>query len=162
MVNRGVGLAGGFLLNNQLTDFSFLPSDANGQPIANRVEPLKRPRSSMSPLLVFDKASGALVMSTGSPLGAMIIHFVAKTLVGVLKWGLDAQQAIDLPNFGTVNGPAILEAGRFDATTVSALQQRGHTVIQTDLPSGLQAIVKTKDGYFSGADPRREGTVMGD
>ena len=162
MVNRGLGLAGGFLLNNQLTDFSFSPSGANGQAIANRVEPLKRPRSSMSPMLVFDKDSGALVMCTGSPLGAMIIHFVAKTLYGVLNWGLDPQQAIDLPNFGTINGPVILEAGRFDASAISALKRRGHTMIETDLPSGLQAIVKTPDGFVSGTDPRREGTVMGD
>ena len=101
-------------------------------------------------------------MSTGSPLGAMIIHFVAKTLYGVLNWGLDPQQAIDLPNFGTMNGPIILESGRFDASAISALKQRGHTIIETDLPSGLQAIVKTPDGFVSGTDPRREGIVMGD
>ena len=81
MVNRGLGLRGGFLLNNELTDFSFTPTDADGKPVANRVEPGKRPRSSMAPTLVFDKASGQLVMSTGSPGGAFIIHFTAKTLL---------------------------------------------------------------------------------
>ncbi len=162
MVNRGVGLAGGFLLNNELTDFSFVPTDAAGKPIANRVEPGKRPRSSMAPTLVFDKASGQLLASAGSPGGAHIIHFTAKALYGMLHWGLSAQQAINLPNFGTVGGPLLLEADRFDAATVQALQARGHTVVQTPLPSGLQAIERTATGYFGGADPRREGVVFGD
>jgi gamma-glutamyltranspeptidase/glutathione hydrolase len=162
MVNRGVGLAGGFLLNNELTDFSFLPTDVAGKPIANRVEPGKRPRSSMAPTLVFDKASGQLLASVGSPGGAFIIHFTAKTLYGMLNWGLNAQQAIDLPNFGTVGGPLLLESERFDAATVDALQARGHTVVEAPLPSGLQAIERTVTGYFGGADPRREGVVLGD
>lgn len=162
MVNRGVGLAGGFLLNNQLTDFSFAPTDAQGLPIANRVEPGKRPRSSMSPTLVFDKATGQLLMSGGSPGGAFIIHFTAKTLYGMLHWGLNAQQAIDLPNFGTLGGPLLLEDQRFDATTVAALQARGHTVQTVPLTSGLQAIQRTANGWFGGADPRREGIVLGD
>ena len=162
MVNRGVGLVGGFLLNNELTDFSFAPSDAVGQPIANRVEPGKRPRSSMAPTLVFDKASGQLLASAGSPGGAFIIHFTAKTLYGMLHWGLNAQQAIDLPNFGTVGGPLMLELERFDSATVQALQARGHTVVEAPLPSGLQAIQRTPTGYFGGADPRREGVVLGD
>jgi gamma-glutamyltranspeptidase/glutathione hydrolase len=162
MVNRGVGLTGGFLLNNELTDFSFVPTDAAGKPIANRVEPGKRPRSSMAPTLVFDKASGQLLASVGSPGGAFIIHFTAKTLYGMLHWGQSAQQAIDLPNFGTVGGPLLLEADRFDAATIQALQARGHTVVQAPLPSGLQAIERTTTGYFGGADPRREGVVLGD
>jgi gamma-glutamyltranspeptidase / glutathione hydrolase len=162
MVNRGVGLVGGFLLNNQLTDFSFAPNDANGLPIANRVEPGKRPRSSMSPTLVFDKATGQLLMSGGSPGGAFIIHFTAKTLYGMLHWGLNAQQAIDLPNFGTLGGPLMLEDQRFDADTVDALKARGHTVLVAPLTSGLQAIQRTPDGWFGGADPRREGIVLGD
>ena len=98
----------GFLLNNELTDFSFAPTDAQGQPIANRVQPGKRPRSSMSPTLVFDKASGELLMSGGSPGGAAIIHYTAKTLYGVFNWGLMPQQAINLPNFGSMNGPTLL------------------------------------------------------
>ena len=162
MVNRGKGLAGGFLLNNELTDFSFAPTDASGAPVANRVQPGKRPRSSMAPTLVFDKATGQLVMTTGSPGGAVIIHFTAKTLYGVLNWGLNIQQAINLPNFGSLNGPTLLEAGRFPATTVEALRARGHEVREQDMTSGLQGIQRTADGFFGGADPRREGIVMGE
>lgn len=166
MVTTDPGRPGGFLLNNQLTDFSFAPADAQGRPVANRVEPGKRPRSSMSPTLVFDKASGQLLMSTGSPGGALIIHFTAKTLLGTLHWGLTPQAAIDLPNFGTLGGPVLLEAGRFPAATVQALQQRAHTVSETPMPSGLQAIQRgVKDGqpvWLGGADPRREGIVAGD
>jgi gamma-glutamyltranspeptidase/glutathione hydrolase len=162
MVNRGLGLAGGFLLNNQLTDFSFEPFGADGTPIANRVEPGKRPRSSMSPVLVFDKSTQQLVMTAGSPGGAMIIHFTAKTLLGVLNWGLNPQQAIDLPNFGSLGGPLLLEEARFPAPVLSALRARGHTVVESPLPSGLQAIQRIPGGYFGGADPRREGLVLGD
>jgi len=162
MVNTGGARSGGFLLNNELTDFSLVPSDAAGLPVANRVEGGKRPRSSMSPTLVFDKASGQLVMSGGSPGGALIIHYTAKLLLGTLQWGLDAQQAINLPNFGSLNGPTLLEERRFPARTVHALKARGHVVQETALSSGLQAIQKTASGYFGGADPRREGVVMGD
>ncbi|MFP8777388.1 gamma-glutamyltransferase family protein [Hydrogenophaga sp. RWCD_12] len=159
-------LPGGFLLNNQLTDFSFTPRDAQGRPVANRVEPGKRPRSSMSPTLVFDKATGELLMSAGSPGGALIIHFTAKTLLGTLNGGLGPQAAIDLPNFGSVGGPLLLEAGRFPAATVQALQGLGHTVSETPMPSGLQALQRgSADGkavWLGGADPRREGIVAGD
>ncbi|WP_374413412.1 gamma-glutamyltransferase family protein [Hydrogenophaga sp.] len=159
-------LPGGFLLNNQLTDFSFAPRDGKGTPIANRVEPGKRPRSSMSPTLVFDGGSGRLLMSTGSPGGALIIHFTAKTLLGTLQGGLSPQAAIDLPNFGTLGGPVMLEAGRFPAGTVQSLQAKGHTVSEAPMPSGLQAIQRgEKDGravWLGGADPRREGVVAGD
>lgn len=152
----------GFLLNNELTDFSFAPADAQGRPIANRVQPGKRPRSSMAPTLVFDKSTGALLMSGGSPGGALIIHYTAKTLYGVLNWGLDAQRAIDLPNFGSNNGPTLLEKDRFPPATVQALQARGHEVRENDMTSGLQAIQRRASGFFGGADPRREGVVMGD
>ncbi len=152
----------GFLLNNQLTDFSFRPTDVQGQPIANRVEPGKRPRSSMSPTLVFDKATGALVMSGGSPGGALIIHYTAKLLYGSLNWGLDAQRAIDLPNFGNLGGPLLLEEKRFLPATVEALKAKGGEVREQALTSGLQAIERTPSGLFGGADPRREGLVMGD
>ena len=156
----------GFLLNNELTDFSFAPRDAQGRLVANRVQPNKRPRSSMSPTLVFDKATGQLVMSVGSPGGAMIIHFTAKTLVGVLNWGLSPQQAIALPNFGSVGGPLVLEGGRFAPATLAALRERGHEVRELALTSGLQAVVKQnrneKFVWVSGADPRREGEVMGE
>jgi gamma-glutamyltranspeptidase/glutathione hydrolase len=158
----GTGLPGGFLLNNQLTDFSFASADAQGRPIANRVEPGKRPRSSMSPTLVFDRRDGQLLMTLGSPGGAAIIHFTAKTLLGTLAIGLDAQRAIDLPNFGSFNGPTVLEKGRFDAATVEALKARGHAVQEIDMTSGLQAIQRQGGGWFGGADPRREGVVRGD
>jgi gamma-glutamyltranspeptidase/glutathione hydrolase len=162
MVNRGVGLSGGFLLNNELTDFSFLPADESGKPIANRVEPGKRPRSSMSPTLVFDQNSGKLVMSLGSPGGPLIIHFTTKTLYAVLVWGLNAQQAVNLPNFGSLNGPTLLEQERFDAATLQELRQRGHSVTQFAMPSGVQAIVRSAQGWSGAADPRREGVVRGD
>ena len=162
MVNRGKGLAGGFLLNNELTDFSFAPTNAAGVPVANRVQGGKRPRSSMAPTLVFDKATGQLVMTTGSPGGAVIIHYTAKTLYGVLNWGLNIQQAINLPNFGSLGGPTLLEAKRFPPATVQALRLRGHEVVEQDMTSGLQGIERTATGFFGGADPRREGIVMGE
>ena len=169
----------GFLLNNQLTDFSFEPRAlgpdgrvaADAAPIANRVQPGKRPLSTMSPTLVFDRASGRLVAALGSPGGTWIISYVVKTLVGLLDWQLDAQQAVALPNFGSRNGPTELEAGRFDATLVQALQARGHTVVQLPMTSGLQAIVAaspreqakaTGIRWIGGADPRREGVAIGD
>jgi gamma-glutamyltranspeptidase/glutathione hydrolase len=161
MSDGGTGKPGGFLLNNELTDFSFAPTDAEGKPVANRVQPGKRPRSSMSPTLVFDARDGRLLMSLGSPGGAAIIHFTAKTLLGTLAWGLDAQRAIDLPNFGSFNGPTVLERGRFPAATLDALRARGHTVNEIDMTSGLQAIQRTPTGWFGGADPRREGVAMG-
>jgi gamma-glutamyltranspeptidase/glutathione hydrolase len=161
MVNV-TGAPGGFLLNNELTDFSFDPSDSQGRPVANRVEPGKRPRSSMAPTLVFDKASGALVMTAGSPGGAMIIHFTAKTLYGVLNWGMNAQQAIDLPNFGSLNGPTLLEEKRFDPAEIAALRRHGATVREQAMTSGVQAIQAMPGGWFGGADPRREGVVIGE
>ena len=152
----------GFLLNNELTDFSFAPADESGRPIANRVQPGKRPRSSMAPTLVFEKAGGRLALSVGSPGGGAIIHYTAKTIYGVLNWGLSAQQAIDLPNFGTFNGPSLLEQQRFPPATVEALRARGAEVREQDMTSGLQAIQRTPTGWFGGTDPRREGIVMGD
>jgi gamma-glutamyltranspeptidase/glutathione hydrolase len=162
MVTTDPARPGGFLLNNQMTDFSFAPSDAQGKPIANRVEPGKRPRSSMSPTLVFDKATGQLLLSGGSPGGALIIHYTAKLLTGSLHWGMNAQQAVSLPNFGSLNGPTLLEAQGFPTSTVEALKQRGHEVREMEMTSGLQAIERTPSGWFGGADPRREGWVAGD
>lgn len=162
----GTGLAGGFLLNNQLTDFSFAPTDAQGNPIANRVQAGKRPRSSMSPTLVFQRTAeggpGRLLASVGSPGGALIIHYTAKTLLGMFDWGLNAQEAINLPNFGTGGGPLLLEERRFSPATIENLTGRGHEVRQQSMTSGLQAIQRTPSGWFGGADPRREGVVMGD
>ena len=162
LTDGGTGKAGGFLLNNELTDFSFAPSDAEGKSIANRVQPGKRPRSSMAPTLVFDKSTGQVVMSGGSPGGALIIHYTAKVLYGTLNWGLNAQQAIDLPNFGSLNGPSLLEEKRFAPATVDALRARGAEVREMNMTSGLQAIQRTDKGFFGGADPRREGVVLGD
>jgi len=162
MVTTDASRPGGFLLNNQLTDFSFMPADAQGQPIANRVEPGKRPRSAMSPTLVFDKTTGQVLMTGGSPGGALIIHFTAKLLVGTLHWQLNTQEAINLPNFGTLNGPTLMETKRFPARTLQTLKARGHDVMEIDMTSGLQAIEKTPQGWFGGADPRREGIVLGD
>ncbi len=152
----------GFLLNNQLSDFSFTPHDERGTPVANRVEPGKRPRSSMSPTLVFDQDSGELVLSGGSPGGALIIHYTAKLLYATLNWGLAPQQAIDLPNFGSLNGPTLLEEKRFAPSFVEALRARGHEVKEIGMSSGVQAIMKVPGGYRGGADPRREGRVLGE
>ena len=156
----------GFLLNNELTDFSFVPQDSQGRLVANRVQANKRPRSSMSPTLVFDKASGELLMSAGSPGGEMIIHFTAKTLVGVLHWGMTPQQAIDLPNFGALGAPMVVEEKRFSAGTLQSLRARGAEVRELALTSGIQAIVKQpmmghSNNWISGTDPRREGVVLG-
>ena len=151
---------GGFLLNNELTDFSFAPVD-NGKPVANRVEPGKRPRSSMSPTIVYDRA-GRVAIVAGSPGGSAIINYVLKTLLGIIDWKLDPQAAVALPNFGSRNGPTELEKD----TAVTALEQRlhalGHATRVIEQTSGLQAIVRTRDGFIGGADPRREGIVLGD
>ncbi|MGB9991112.1 gamma-glutamyltransferase [Pseudoduganella rhizocola] len=155
----------GFILNNQLTDFSFESADENG-PIANRVQAGKRPRSAMSPTLVFDKATGKLVLATGSPGGSAIINYVAKVLVGTLDWQLDVQQAISLPNFGSRNGPTELEAGRIPPSVAEQLKARGHDVRIFDQTSGLQGLQRIERNgqplWFGGADPRREGAVRGD
>ncbi|MBL8397781.1 MAG: gamma-glutamyltransferase family protein [Candidatus Accumulibacter sp.] len=155
-------MVNGYLLNNELTDFSFTASDGHGRPVANRLAPGKRPRSSMSPTLVFDDDSGELLFSGGSPGGAMIIHYTAKLLYALFHWQLTPQQAIDLPNFGSLNGPTLLEENRFAPEFVEALKSRGHQIREINLSSGLQAIDKTARGYRGGADRRREGRVMGE
>lgn len=154
-------MVNGYLLNNQLTDFSFTSLDAAGLPVANRVEPGKRPRSSMSPLLVFDKSSGELEMSLGSPGGSAIINYVGKTLLGTQDWGLNLQQAINLPNFGSRNGPTELEAGRTPAAVVEALKAKGHEVVLSEQTSGLQGVQRNAGGWLGAADPRREGIAKG-
>jgi gamma-glutamyltranspeptidase/glutathione hydrolase len=116
----------------------------------------------MAPTLVFDANSGALLWSGGSPGGAIIIHYTAKLLLGTLHWQLNTQEAINLPNLGVVSGPTFLETGRFPSSTLQALTARGHRVLELELTSGLQAIEKTPQGWFGGADPRREGVVLGD
>ncbi len=155
----------GFILNNQLTDFSFASRDADG-PIANRVEAGKRPRSAMSPTVVFDRKTGKLVLTVGSPGGPAIINYVAKVLVGTLDWGLNVQEAISLPNFGSRNGPTELEVGRFPSTTIEALNARGHKVRLGEQTSGLHGIQRIEVHgvplWYGGADPRREGVAKGD
>ncbi|MFL1490943.1 gamma-glutamyltransferase [Pseudomonas antarctica] len=156
----------GFLLNNQMTDFSFIPEE-DGQPVANRVEPGKRPRSSMAPTLVFDRKSGELLATVGSPGGSQIIEYVSKSLVALLDWNLDPQAAISLPNFGSRNGATELEAGLFSPGLKQALKDKGHALSEIDMTSGVQAIVRTRDAQgkvslSGGADPRREGEAVGD
>jgi gamma-glutamyltranspeptidase/glutathione hydrolase len=156
----------GFLLNNQMTDFSFIPEE-QGQKVANRVEPGKRPRSSMAPTLIFDRQSGEFLATVGSPGGSQIIEYVAKSTIGLLDWNLDPQAAINLPNFGSRNGPTELEQGQFSPALIQALKDKGHSVGEIDMTSGTQAIVRVKDAQgkaalAGGADPRREGEALGD
>ena len=150
----------GFLLNNQLTDFSFQPSFA-GRPAANRVQPGKRSRSSMSPTLVFER-DGRLKMVLGSPGGLPIINYVARTLVATLDWGMDIQQAISAPNFGSTNGPTFLERRTSYEELGDALAERGHVLNFTPLTSGLHGIERVPGGWRGGADPRRAGSAAGD
>jgi len=163
----------GFLLNNQLTDFSFAPTDGSGNPIANRVEPGKRPRSSMSPTIVFDN-DGKVSHLSGSPGGSRIIAFTTQSLINMLDFGLDPQEAINVPhvsnrNLSTteVEDPADLPPGvtllEFDRDAlVDALEARGYTVGGLGGEgSGLSVIQVTDDGLLGGADPRRDGTVGG-
>jgi gamma-glutamyltranspeptidase/glutathione hydrolase len=149
----------GFLLNNELTDFAFSPVE-DGKPVANRVEAGKRPRSSMAPTMVFD-ASNQLHAVVGSPGGSLIINYVAKTLVALLDWKLNPQVAVDLPNFGSRNGPTELEAGTDAERWKAALESKGHEVKLMDQNSGIQAIVVTPQGPVGGADSRREGVAIG-
>ena len=172
---------GGFLLNNQLTDFSFAPTDSSGALIANRVAAGKRPRSSMAPTLMFrtksDGTRGEFRMATGSPGGATIIQYVTKTIVGFVDWGLDAQQATSMVAFGAANSVNtnvggehpnvdITNSGNNDAL-ITGLRALGHTVVTAPQSSGIGTIVRRSNpqGYYyleGGADPRREGVVLGD
>ncbi len=161
-VERAFGsrlMAAGFVLNNQLTDFSFVPQAAHG-PVANRVEGGKRPRSSMTPALIFDE-DGALVASLGSPGGSRIIGFVAQSVIALLDWGLDAQAALDLPRHVNRNGATELEAGTALEGIAPALEALGHEVRIGPLVSGLHAVRRVAGGLEGGADPRREGVARG-
>lgn len=167
-IENGFGsrlMVDGFLLNNTMTDFSFEAADASGL-IANRITPGKRPRSAMSPTIVLDRRSKKLVLVVGAPGGPLIINYVAKVLIGVLDWGLSLQQAIDLPNFGSRNGPTELERDRVSPILVQQLQARGHVIRLGDQTSGLHGIMRTaaggEPGWVGAADPRREGSAEGD
>ena len=153
-------MAGGMILNNQLTDFSFRYEDAEGNPIANAVAPGKRPRSSMSPTVVIDE-NRDFVLAVGSPGGRNIISYVAKTVVGVMRWGLSAQQAIDLPNMVAKTQQVRIEKHRATPELIQALRDFGYNVYESEGEiSGLSAVVRRPDGTLEGgADPRREGTV---
>lgn len=150
----------GFILNNQLTDFSFVPS-IDGVPVANRVEPGKRPRSSMSPTLVLDD-KGNFLLAIGSPGGSRIIGFVTEALLGVLDWRLDPQAAVELPHYLNRNGPTELEAETPLETLQGALEALGEDIRLARMNSGLHAILRTPQGLQGGADPRREGVALGD
>ena len=161
LADGGTGLAGGYLLNNELTDFSFKPEDADGRLIANRVEPGKRPRSSMSPTLVFDAKTGEWVASLGSPGGAAIIHYTARSLIALLDWQLAPSEVVELPHAVTLGGPVWLEKNQFSSDTLSKLEALGHEVSERELTSGIQLLINIPEGITGAADPRREGRVMG-
>ena len=156
----GLMTAGGFLLNNELTDFSFAPEE-DGKPVANRVEGGKRPRSSMAPTVVYDRA-GRVVVVAGSAGGSAIINDVARVLLAVLDWGLDPQAASALPYVGSRNGPTELEQGTAAIALRPKLEALGHETRALQSVSGVHAIVRTRTGWIGGADPRREGTARGD
>jgi gamma-glutamyltranspeptidase/glutathione hydrolase len=150
----------GFLLNNQLTDFSFT-AERDGKLVANRLEPGKRPLSSMAPTLVFD-ASGRLYAVLGSPGGGRIINYVARTLVALLDGRQDPAAAVSLPHVGNRNGTTEIELGRVPEVLALELERRGHTVQRTDMTSGLHLIVRIGDGWVGAVDPRREGVARGE
>ena len=153
-------MVAGFLLNNELTDFSFVPEE-DGKPVANRVEPGKRPRSAMAPTLVFDR-DGGLMLVVGSAGGPAIINDVAKTIIAVIDWHYDLQAAMDLPNDGNRNGATEIEAGPGAQSMAAALKALGDKVQISDRPSGLSGILVTRQGLKGAADSRREGEALGD
>ncbi len=163
-IENGFGarlMAGGFLLNNELTDFSFRPFDKDGIAIANAVAPGKRPRSSMAPTLVFGP-DGRLKIVLGSPGGSRIIPYVVKSIVGIIDWKLDAQATAELANFGARNGPFEIEQVVAGVMPGLHMAKRGHQVTMPEMTSGLHIIVRRADGTLEGgADPRREGVARG-
>jgi gamma-glutamyltranspeptidase/glutathione hydrolase len=149
----------GFVLNNQLTDFSYLPTDEHG-PVANAVAGGKRPRSSMSPVIILDR-DGHLVAALGSPGGSAILEYNSKTVIGVLAWGLSMQSAIELPNLIAHGNDYYGELGRLSPAILAGLRERGINVVEGHAEnSGLHGILRKADGtYEGGADSRREGVV---
>ncbi len=167
MVNTGQGRRGGFLLNHQLTDFALSPVDASGRPVANAPGPGKRPRSSMTPLLVLRPGAQGLQvdMALGSAGGPFIIHHVAQSLWAMVHWGHGPQQAAALPRWGISDpmGPIWLEADSDAALWADALVALGHPVRVRELSSGLHLLVRhATGGWRAGVDPRREGLALGD
>ncbi|MBL4739828.1 MAG: gamma-glutamyltransferase [Sneathiella sp.] len=152
-------MAGGFILNNQLTDFSFRPSGDDG-PVNNRIQPGKRPRSSMTPTIVLDEGSN-LLLAIGSPGGSRIIGYVTKTIIGVLDWKLSIQDAVDFPHFVNRNGTLDLEEDTPVSAHKAELEEMGYKVKVRSLNSGLHGIMVTSNGLQGGADHRREGVVLG-
>ena len=148
----------GFLLNNQLTDFSLVPSK-NGVPVANRVEAGKRPRSSMTPVVVFK--DGELFAVLGSPGGSRIINYVGYALIGLLDYGLDMKQVVDMARVSNRNGVTSLEKNTDVELLKSKLESIGHKVKVMPMTSGIHGILKTPKGWQGAADPRREGTAIG-
>ena len=148
----------GFLLNNQLTDFSLVP-EKNGKLVSNRVEAGKRPRSSMSPVIVFKDNEVFAVI--GSPGGSRIINYVGYALIGLLDYGLDMQQVADLPRVSNRNGVTALEKGLTPNKLKKSLESLGHRVKMVNMTSGIHGILKTEKGWQGAADPRREGTAVG-
>jgi gamma-glutamyltranspeptidase/glutathione hydrolase len=170
-------MSNGIMLNNQLTDFNASPTDTAGNLVPNRVAPGKRPRSTMAPTMVFNGSGpGDFLMATGSPGGGTIIQYVVKTVVGALDWGLDAQQATSLVDFGASNSVTTAVGGEHpnvdtsnggnNDALITGLRALGHTVSTGAQSSGISTIIrrKTADGTLldGGADPRREGIALGD
>ncbi len=152
-------MAAGMVLNNQLTDFSFLPV-RDGKPVANAVAPGKRPRSSMTPAIVFN-GDGDVWAAAGSPGGPAIIGYVAKTLIAMIDWDMPAQEAVNYPNIVYPRGAPILEEGGFDTQIIEGLKALGHPVETRELNSGVHVFKRMPDGsYDGGADPRREGVWL--
>jgi gamma-glutamyltranspeptidase/glutathione hydrolase len=150
----------GFLLNNQLTDFSFQPA-RDGVPVANRVEAGKRPRSSMAPTIVLGE-NGDLRLVVGSPGGSRIINYVARAVSASVDWGMDIQTALSRPHVVNRNGAVDLEEGTAAEALKPGLEALGHKVKIRALTSGLHAIAVIRGGYDGAADPRREGLVLGE
>jgi len=162
-IERSLGsrlMVRGFLLNNELTDFDFSPLE-DGRPVANSVAPGKRPRSSMAPFIAYHAASGRVEALVGSQGGSFIIGYVAKALVATLDWKMDMQAAIDLPNFGSRNGPTEVEKGTELEGTFPALKAKGHDARAVIMNSGLHGIRRTPAGWDGGADSRGDGVAKG-
>ncbi|MEM9279648.1 MAG: gamma-glutamyltransferase, partial [Pseudomonadota bacterium] len=160
-IENGFGsrlMVGGFLLNNELTDFSFVP-EVDGKLVANRIEPGKRPRSSMAPTIIMKE--GKPVLAIGSPGGSSIIPYVAKTIIAWIDWDMDIQQAIELPHLVNKFGRYDLEKGTAAEKFAKPLEMLGFVTETRDLNSGLHGIEITPEGLEGGADPRREGLAVG-